>query len=259
MRTPDETFAAATTILDVGGWYAPEPRATHVIDLMPWETRGARLTLAPLPGERFTKATWFQADFLRPDFTLPFADRSFDLALCGHTIEDLAAPERLLRELQRVARRGRIECPARLAEQTVGLRDRQSSLAGHPHHHWIVDVGPGGLTLHAKADSALDHDATLVPLLFTERHVFHDRRLRESAFEWNGAFAHRVVHGAACRERAREFVAALNIPRHVREQDRLLRGVRRLRSRLRGRAAEDFSWWTEIVEASRPYSRLELR
>lgn len=127
MHTPEETFVDAKTILDVGGWFAPERRVTHVIDLMPWETRGARLTLTPLPGECFTKDTWFQADFLQPDFNLPFADQSFDLALCGHTIEHLVAPEKILLELQRVARRGRIECPSRLAEQTVSLRDRKST------------------------------------------------------------------------------------------------------------------------------------
>ena len=258
MYTPEETFADAKTILDVGGWFAPERRATHVIDLMPWETRGARLTLTPLPGECFTKDTWFQADFLQPDFKLPFADQSFDLALCGHTIEDLVSPEKLLRELQRVARRGRIECPSRLAEQTVGLRDRKSALAGHPYHHWIVDVEDGGLTLHSKSDSALDHDATLVPLLFTERYVFHNRRLREVDFDWKGNISHRFVHGDACRERAREFAAALNIPRHIRERDRLMRGARRLRGYLRGQVSEDFSWWTNILEASRPYSRIKL-
>ncbi len=88
--------------------------------------------------------------------------------------------------------------------------------------------------------------------------MFHNRRLREVAFAWNGNFSHRFVHGDACRERAQEFAAALNIPRHIREQDRLMRGARRLRGYRRGQVSEDFSWWTNILEASRPYSRIKL-
>jgi hypothetical protein len=32
--------------LDIGGWFIPYPRATHVVDIMPWETRTGRV---PLP------------------------------------------------------------------------------------------------------------------------------------------------------------------------------------------------------------------
>lgn len=259
MNIPDTSFAGVGTVLDVGGWFKPEPRATHVIDLLPWETRGAKLTLAPLPGERFRKDTWTQADFLAPDLRLPFADHSFDLVLCGHTIEDLVDPEPLLRELARVARRGLIECPSRLAEQTVGWRDRASTRAGHPHHHWIIDDESGVLVLYSKADSALHTARRLIPLEFTERLVRHDQDRHFSSFPWSGSFAFRIVRGAECRRRAQDFVTALKIPASVRGEDRLLRFARRIRSYSQGHFQEDFSWWPKIVAASRPYSRIDLK
>lgn len=47
-------------VLDAGGWFIPLPRATHVVDLMPYETRRCVVTLEPLAGERFTRDTWLQ-------------------------------------------------------------------------------------------------------------------------------------------------------------------------------------------------------
>ena len=248
----------AQRILDVGGWFKPNPRATHVVDLMPWETRGAKLNLAPLPGEQFSRDTWFQTDFLDPDLRLPFEDSSFDLVLCGHTIEDLTAPEPLLREFQRVAVASSIECPSRLTEQTVGLRDRATSEAGHPHHHWIVEVADDTLCLFAKSDSDLRRDATTVPLVFRERLTRGNPAPNFVTYCWSGKLKWRFVAGVECEQRARQFVAGLNIPRADRVRDRLLRCARRLRNHARGRSREDFSWWTDIREVSRPYSRIKI-
>lgn len=258
MRLPDSAFAGANTILDVGGWFSPEPRATHVVDLMPWETRGARLTPAPQPGERFTRDTWFQADFLQPDFSLPFADASFDLVTCGHTLEDLADPGPLLGEMARVGRRGLIECPSRLIEQTMGIRDRESARPGHPHHHWIVESVGGALLLYAKADSGLEDEAGLVPLVHTDRAVARTPGADLVFHAWTGRLDHRIIRGPECRERAGGFVAALGVSEYSRQEDRLLRFARRLRRRLRGPAAVPSPWWPQIVEASRPYSKIPL-
>lgn len=259
MNIPDEMLGQAKTILDVGGWFKPEPRATHVVDLMPWETRGVTLSLAPLPHERFSKATWFQADFLQPGFRLPFADKTFDLVLCGHTIEDLADPRGLLAEMQRVAARGIIECPSRLTEQTKGMRDRESILPGHPHHHWIVESVDGRLLLYAKADSDLRAEARLLPLLFAERHMREVKGADIVLHAWQDSIDYRVITGPACRTRATEYAASLPVSTQVRLKDRLLRFARRLRRKWRGVPAEDLSWWPKIVATSRPYSSIELK
>jgi hypothetical protein len=255
MNIPEELIRDSRTILDVGGWFIPEPRATHVVDLMPWETRGVRLNLEQLPGERFTKDTWFQADFLAKDFKLPFGDKSFDLVLCGHTVEDLADPAPLLHEMQRVGCAGFIECPSRLSEQTIGVRDRQSRQAGHPHHHWIAEEQDRELVLCNKEDSHLSDRNALIPLDFFEA----SKLPRTMGFAWSNNFRFRLLRGEECRERARLAVSALNIPRSSRRRDKALRFARRLRSRISGQGGgEDFSWWSNILEQSRPYSSIPL-
>jgi SAM-dependent methyltransferase len=259
MKIPDSVFAGAATILDVGGWFKPEPRATHVVDLMPWETRYARLTLGPVSGERFSKQTWTQVDFLKSGFRLPYPDKSFDLVLCGHTIEDLSDPEPLLKEMERIGRRGVIECPSRLTEQTIGVRDRERTSPGHPHHHWIVDVSGGELVLFSKADSRLDRTETLIPLSFAEGLIASNADRALTTFEWRDTLRYRFVRGAECERRAVDFVAALKIPPSARHKDRLLRLARRARSYSRGRFSEDFSWWGKIVDQSRPYSTIEIK
>jgi SAM-dependent methyltransferase len=259
MNIPKNLMASAKTILDVGGWAKPEPRATHVVDRLPWETRGVRLNLKQLPGEFFSKETWHQADFLASDFTLPFADKYFDLVICGQTVEDLADPSKLLSEMRRVGKAGFIESPSRISEQTAGIRDRERKQTGHPHHQWIVDVENGGLVLYSKEDSRLDSPASVVPLMFYEQIVAtRGDSFSKLSFSWHNEFSFRCVRGEECARRAKEAVASLHISPLLRVKDSLLRFARRARSRIRGRASEDFTWWRDIVEQSRPYSTMEL-
>ncbi len=259
MRVPDDYLEGKARILDLGGWFKPEPRATHVVDYLPWETRGTKLNLQPLPGERFSKATWFQADFIDPNLRLPFPDKFFDVVLCGHTVEDLTAPQHLLREMQRVGIAGVIEVPSRLIEQTLGSRDRRSRLPGHPHHHWIADVSDGELVLSAKPDSGLASSAQVVPLSYFEA----VRRTRPGAdvtiHAWSGQLRFRFAPRQESADRARQFVRGLGISRLERLTDGGRRWARRLRARWRGQAREDFSWWPRILEESRPYSAIPLR
>src|SRR5258708_1424846 len=93
-------------ILDAGGWFLPLNRATHVVDLMPYETRRGRLSLERSDDERFSNKTWFQADFCSPTLRLPFDEKYFDFCTCTQTLEDLANPAPLLGELRRIARPG---------------------------------------------------------------------------------------------------------------------------------------------------------
>ena len=126
-------------VLDVGGWVRPLTRADWVLDIMPYETRGAQGQGAG--EERFSAETWVQRDICARE-PWPFADRQFDFAVCSHTLEDVRDPIWVCRELTRVARAGYIEVPSRLDEQTYY---RQGPWVGWGHHHWLVDVHDGGI------------------------------------------------------------------------------------------------------------------
>lgn len=80
---------------------------------------------------------------------LPFGDKEVGFLFCRHTIEDLANPEHLLREIQRVAQYGYIETPSPLAETTRGV-DAFGQHIGYAHHRWLVWSVGGVLKLLPK-------------------------------------------------------------------------------------------------------------
>lgn len=258
-----ESFPQTARILDVGGWFIPCPLATHVVDIMPWETRGAKLQIEPLPGERFTRETWFQIDCLNPSLRLPFADGEFDFSICSHTLEDLIDPSHLINELLRVSRAGYIEVPSRLTEQTVSVEDtehRAGSLIGYNHHHWIVDGEGNTLTFYSKEDSITERGATTIPLSRFERVVEENPDAQVLSFFWEAAFSYEFVRGAAADIRARAFRKSLGIGVGEVWEDRLKRAGRRARKVLKRQHSKDGrAWWQEMVKLSQPYSALKLK
>jgi hypothetical protein len=133
-----EQLPADATVLDVGGWASPLPRADWVVDLMPYETRGLYGTPEPA-SERFSARTWIQRDICDHD-PWPFGDGEIDFAVCSHTLEDVRDPVWVCSELNRVAKAGYIEVPSRLEEQSYGVH---GPWVGWSHHRWLVDVSPG--------------------------------------------------------------------------------------------------------------------
>lgn len=123
-------------VLDVGAWAKPFPRADWVLDLMPYETRGAYGEPSE-ERERFSAQTWVQRDICDRE-PWPFADDQFDFAVCSHTLEDVRDPVWVCSELARVAKAGYVEVPSRLEEQSLGV---QGPWVGWGHHHWLIDVG----------------------------------------------------------------------------------------------------------------------
>lgn len=255
-----EELPTSCRILDAGGWFQPAPIATDVVDLMPYETRGGCLRPDPLPAERFCRATWHQVNFLEPSLHLPFADHAFDFSICSQTIEDLSRPEPLLRELRRVSKAGCIECPSRLAEQTIGVRDRIMQNQGHPHHHWIVEATSTVLDLSAKQDSlAPPSPETQIPLRRYERIVAAAPGASCTTFLWHQSFEWRLIPREEARARARRIVAGLRISRAERLADQLVRRLRGWKWRLlRARPPTPESWWQDAVRLSRPYSSIPL-
>ncbi len=240
-------------VLDAGGWYRPLSAATHVADLMPYQTRRGELRLEPLPGERFRAATWHLGDFAAANFRLPVPDGFFAFAFCGQTVEDLEDPEPLLRELRRVARAGLIESPSRLAEQTIGVRDRVTGRAGHPHHRWILDPQPGVLELAPKAALAgLPRRRHGVPLRTLER--LAPSRGLNCSFRWEGSFAWRILVPAEAAARATAFRQAQGVTVAEELFDPLVRRLRGWKRALQGRPRDDpTAWWEEMTRISRPF------
>lgn len=124
-------------VVDVGGWANTIWRANMVIDIEPYETRKIS------SNELFGPESWIQMDFggFEP-VHLPFPDKHVDFIWCQQTLEDLASPFGLMRELIRVAKRGFIEIPSREWEITVGVDSPH--FAGFCHHHWYGELIPNG-------------------------------------------------------------------------------------------------------------------
>jgi hypothetical protein len=140
---PDNLAAALRRIadddlvLDVGGWRKPLNRADHVVDLLPYETRGGGGRLGPGP-ERHSPKTWHQFDIC--DTPWPFEDDMFDFAFCSQTLEDVRDPIAVCRELSRVARRGYVEVASAWIECTfdVDVGPLTDSYPGYDRHRWLV-------------------------------------------------------------------------------------------------------------------------
>lgn len=205
-------------VLDVGGGARPFPRADWVIDLMAYDRRGL-YGEAPDPArERFTDATWVQRDVCARD-PWPFADRQFDFSICSHTLEDVRDPLLVCAELIRVSRRGYIEVPSRLEEQSYGF---QGPWAGWGHHRWLIDSEAGELRFvfkhHVLHNRASDH----FPVGF---HAGLSEEARVLAFWWAESFrfGEEVFLDAASLDRYLASFVAAHTPRRRRFGERLRR------------------------------------
>lgn len=132
-------------VLDVGGWHNPFNLATHVLDIMPYETRRTEDALDPEDAERFTSETWHIADACEGNW--PWPDDYFDFSVCSHTLEDIRDPIVVARELSRVSKAGYVEVPSRARE--IFVKDRFSRLKllfgkipeiGFQHHRWYCEL-----------------------------------------------------------------------------------------------------------------------
>lgn len=134
-------------VLDVGGWAAPFNRATHMLDVMPYETRGGLIPGGYGPGpERFSADTWTIRDMCDRE-PWPYEDGFFDFAVCVTTLEDIRDPIWVCSELSRVAKAGYVEVPTILAEL---IYSRTDACVGHPHHRWLCEIEDGGLVFMHK-------------------------------------------------------------------------------------------------------------
>lgn len=141
------------TIIDVGGGAAPYHRATHVLDILPFDADRLESNAwggddkSSVSGVRWTEEQYTQLDVCECG-EWPFKDRSFDLGLSSHCLEDLRDPIPAVRELARVCRKILIIAPSRLLEQTRGID--HPKYCGFPHHPWIVTARGERLVFRRK-------------------------------------------------------------------------------------------------------------
>ena len=199
-------------VLDVGGWASPFWRADHVLDLMPYETRGLYGPPLQPEKERFSEATWTIGDICDKD-PWPYADDQFDFAICSQTLEDVRDPVGVCRELNRVAKAGYIEVPTRLAEQCAGVEGGEWS--GWSHHHWICDFEDGGIVFtfkHHVVHRSKNHLPGSVGARLTPEE-------RSQGFFWTGRFPYRERILFVPEELEAELEATVEKHRHLIPQD----------------------------------------
>jgi len=249
-------------ILDIGAWHIPYWRSTHIIDRLPWETRGGSLQLAPIPGERFSKETWYMLDITDASARFPFPDKYFDFVICGGTLEDLPDPRHCIEEIRRIGRAGYIRVPTTKCELTVGIEDRSNNVVGYCHHSWICDTpAPGKIVMMSKADAKLGLlPGRHIPLETFERN--HRTEILNSIhFIWEGDFDVTFVNGPEVENRVQAQIRSLRIPLTDYAKDDLKRFARRTRDRLKGGGSFErakLQWWNDMLSISEPYMREKL-
>jgi hypothetical protein len=242
-------------------WTVVPERATHVIDLLPWETRGGRLQLEKLPGEKFSKQTWKCLDICDPKTPFPFADKSFDCVVCSGTLEDLVDPRHCASEMRRVGRAGYIRVPSILEELTIGVEDRTNHIIGYHHHNWICRRDSDRhLTMMAKSDAKLSRlKGEYIPTRFAERRLIElpSQYNRNIHFFWEADYQVSSETGPRVRQQVLTYLDGLQIPWSDYLSDAAIRSARNVRDRLMRRGpfvSRKSSWWDDMLAISRPYS-----
>jgi len=146
------------SILDIGGGGAPFWKASHIIDIQKYSQDKLVVNAWGVPEKverssqlkienKFSRESYTQMD-LCGNIRWPFADKTFDLGLCSHTLEDLRNPFSAIEEMNRCCRQLLIVCPSRLLEQTRGVDHPR--YCGFYHHPWMVFEENGVLVFRRK-------------------------------------------------------------------------------------------------------------
>lgn len=181
------------TVLDIGGWARPFNRANFVLDAEPFHTRGYYGPGLPAQGgasEQFTRESWIQRDICdRTPF--PFADKSIDFVICSHVLEDVRDPLWVCSEMIRVAKRGYIEVPSRVAESSRGTEPNQ---VGWSHHRWLVDINGARVSFLMKYHKIHSHWRFSIPARYYLSLPEH-ARVQWLFWEDSFSFSERTIHG----------------------------------------------------------------
>jgi hypothetical protein len=185
-------------VLDIGGWASPFNRANHVVDAEPYQTRGYYRTVG-LPanqgGDRefFTASTWHRRDICAKE-SLPFRDKEIDFVICSHVLEDIRDPLWVCTEMVRVAKRGYVEVPSRVAETCRGWESNR--IAGLSHHRWLIEIDEAAAYMRFTPKYHMIHAHprfNLPPAYF--RRLPQEQKVSWLFWENSFTFAEPTIHG----------------------------------------------------------------
>jgi len=211
-------------VLDIGGWIMPFNRANYVIDIMPYETRGE---FGSTGGDKeyFTRETWLQRDICSRE-PFPFGDKEIDYVICSQTLEDVRDPIFVCSEMDRIAKRGYIEVPSRIAETALGIQSRR--YAGYYHHRWLIEIDDNEIVFFPKLHLIYASWRYLVPSIIGEN--LKEREKIQYMF-WEGDLRYReriCVESDDVSEYLEGFIKALDpySPGKY-EIDRIMAGIKK--------------------------------
>lgn len=118
-------------VLEIGSGNNPNPRSNVLCDLF--------------VSDNSQRAGGFNIAIDRPFvvadcYKLPFKNKSFDYVICSHLLEHLNEPEKFIKEMIRVGKRGYIEIPNIYGERLFGWN----------FHLWYCELKKGILVLTRK-------------------------------------------------------------------------------------------------------------
>jgi hypothetical protein len=170
-------------VLDIGGALKPFARADWVMDILPFRQTGQT---AP----RVTPDTWIQRDICDHE-PYPFGDDQVDFVICSHTLEDVRDPIWVCSEMARIAKRGYIECPSRLEEQSYGF---QGPWTGWSHHRWLVEVEGSRIEFAHKVHTVNGRDSDRFPPGFRDA-LSPEERVQALFWEGSLDYGERIFSG----------------------------------------------------------------
>lgn len=106
-------------VLDVGPGHAPLKRANVSVDFV------------DVPGVN----NLVKCDVVNEP--MPFKDKEFDFCFARHVLEDSYNPFAIIKEMNRVSKRGYIEVPSPMAELGRGVDGGSPPFRGYHHHRFI--------------------------------------------------------------------------------------------------------------------------
>ena len=120
-------------VLEIGSGNNPNPRSNILCDLFITNNSQRAGEFSIVIDRSFIVANCYK---------LPFKDNSFDYIICSHLLEHLEKPEKFIKELTRVGKRGYIEVPNIYGER----------LFGWDFHLWYCELKNKTLILTRKKE-----------------------------------------------------------------------------------------------------------